>query len=407
VVTKFFWPEGGGGELATYLIAKDVLSKYFRVTIISGTKEPAADVLKHCRYVWWHPFTEKYKPIEWLKLIENAGQLARLVKQADIVYIPSHTLLPLAIIAKRIKPDVKVVVHLHNYQPLTYTSVVLAGKRPNMATDLMVERCEHGSSLRAVFAGMGHYINLASRPALHYADKVVCVSRRQHEILTENLPTLKSKAIVVYNPPPQLPNVEKSLDLEPTIHYTGGGSYVKGFHVFMQAALNILKQGNRASFLLTKEFKREHVVLIRKLDDTFKKTFRLLGHLSHDDVLKLYSRSYAVLVPSTWEEPLPYVIFEAMAAGLIPVVTEMTGSKDLVKLVDPSLVVPLDVDAISMKIVEVLSMDIREKETLSRRAKKVAEEWSAKTKESFLRGIAKGLQISEGIRSLPNEMQTR
>jgi len=171
VVTKLFWPEGGGGELATYLIAKDVLSKYFRVTIISGTKEPAADILKHCRYVWWHLLTEKYKPIEWFKLIESSRQFTKFIEQADIVYIPSHTLLPLAIIAKRIKPSVKVVIHLHNYQPLTYTSVVLAGKRPNMATDLMAEHCEHESSLRAVFTGVSRYINLTSRSALHYADR--------------------------------------------------------------------------------------------------------------------------------------------------------------------------------------------------------------------------------------------
>jgi hypothetical protein len=68
--------------------------------------------------------------------------------------------------------------------------------------------------------------------------------------------------------------------------------------------------------------------------------------------------------------------------------------------VDSSLIVPVDVDAIGAKIVEVLSMDIEEKEALSRRAKQVAREWSAKTKETFLKGIVKALQVHEGIRSL-------
>jgi hypothetical protein len=58
-----------------------------------------------------------------------------------------------------------------------------------------------------------------------------------------------------------------------------------------------------------------------------------------------------------------------------------------------SLIVPVDVDAIGAKIVEVLSMDIEEKETLSRRAKQVAGEWSAKSKKTFLRGIAEVLQV--------------
>ena len=62
---------------------------------------------------------------------------------------------------------------------------------------------------------------------------------------------LRNKVIVIYNPLLRLPNVEKRLDPEPTILYAGGGSYVKGFHVFMQAALNILKRGNYASFLFS------------------------------------------------------------------------------------------------------------------------------------------------------------
>jgi len=102
------------------------------------------------------------------------------------------------------------------------------------------------------------------------------------------------------------------LDPEPTILYVGGGSYIKGFHFFMQAALNALKRGKHASFLLAGEFRREHGVLVRKLNEAFGKRFRLLGRLSHEDVLKLYSRSYAVLVPSVCEEPLPYVVLEAM-----------------------------------------------------------------------------------------------
>jgi len=73
-----------------------------------------------------------------------------------------------------------------------------------------------------------------------------------------------------------------------------------------------------------------------------------------------------------------------MAAGLIPIVTEMTGYKDLVKQIDPSLIVPVNVDSISEKILEVLSMTIDEKKGLSEKAKQVAREWSIKAKEVFL-----------------------
>jgi hypothetical protein len=38
VLTKLFWPDGGGAELATYLIVKNVLSKSFDVVVVSGTR---------------------------------------------------------------------------------------------------------------------------------------------------------------------------------------------------------------------------------------------------------------------------------------------------------------------------------------------------------------------------------
>jgi len=121
---------------------------------------------------------------------------------------------------------------------------------------------------------------------------------------------------------------------------------------------------------------------------------RIFGAVPHQELAKLLSECSVYVHPARFDS-FSLAVVEAMAAGLIPVVTKMTGSKDLVEQVDPSLVVPLDVDAISARIIEVLSMDVGEKEALSRKAKKVAEEWSARTKETFLRGIAKAIQVSE------------
>jgi len=48
-------------------------------------------------------------------------------------------------------------------------------------------------------------------------------------------------------------------------------------------------------------------------------------------MLKLYSRSHAVLVPSVWEEPLPYVITESMAMGTIPIASRIGGIPEVVE----------------------------------------------------------------------------
>jgi hypothetical protein len=73
VFTKLFWPEGGGGELATYLIIRDILSKHFDVTIISGTRNPEPDILKHTRYVHWSTLEARYKSVELIKTFVSIG----------------------------------------------------------------------------------------------------------------------------------------------------------------------------------------------------------------------------------------------------------------------------------------------------------------------------------------------
>jgi glycosyltransferase involved in cell wall biosynthesis len=74
----------------------------------------------------------------------------------------------------------------------------------------------------------------------------------------------------------------------------------------MQGALKILERWSNVKFMLTgglRGFRWKHKELVKKLNDTFTGRFRLLGRLSYKDVLRLYSRSHAVLVPSLYEEP--------------------------------------------------------------------------------------------------------
>jgi len=240
VLTKLFWPEGGT-ELATYLVVKDILSKHFDVAIISGTRSPEPDILKHARYIHWGVLEARYKPIEWIKTFVGIGWIGNLVEEADIVYIPSHTLIPLTIAVRTTNSRAKVVLHLHNYQLLTYTSVVLANREPDVATDIIVELEEHKSLLRALLAGFGHYINYINRFVALLADKIICVSHRQCEIILRHIPGIKNKAEVIYNPPPPIPTINKRVSEEPTLVYAGGASYIKGFQILIKALAKILR----------------------------------------------------------------------------------------------------------------------------------------------------------------------
>jgi glycosyltransferase involved in cell wall biosynthesis len=329
--SKLFWPEGGGGELATYLIARSILSKHFNVTIVSGTRRPEPDVLKAARYVYWSVLESKLKPVEWFKLVANTKHIRSLIEGADVVYITSHTLIPLAIIAKTLKPSVKVVFHAHNYQLLTFTSVVLAGRRPDIATDIMVEYGEHGSLLRAILAGLGHYVNIVNRIALNYVDKVICVSRRQCEILVEHIPELKGRTTVIYNPPPPLPGIDRNLDEEPTLLYAGGGSYIKGYHLALRTLTRIAARLKCKIYMIHVKEVGDAKRMVEKISQTLNGKLMPLDRIPHKEYLELLRRSWGLLFPSIVEEPLPYAIVESMLTGTIPVASRVGGVPEIVK----------------------------------------------------------------------------
>jgi len=332
VFSKLFWPEGGGAELATYIIVRDILSKHFDVTVVSGTRKPSSDILKCCKYIHWSVLESRYKPVEWLRIFPSLQTLKRLVKDADVVYIPSHTLIPLTVIVKRVKPDEKIVIHLHNYQPLTFTSVVLAGREPDLATDILVELGESGSLFRAIASGIGHYINILNRIALRYADRVICVSRRQCELVEKYVPEVRGRTTVVYNPLPPMPSIERDPDETPTLLYLGGGSYIKGFHIAVKVLAEILaKHDCRVYVTYGRSIRPEQVELLERLSKKFNGRLKALGRLPYEELFKLYSKAWALLFPSICEEPLPYAVLEAAATGTIPVAFNFGGVPEVVR----------------------------------------------------------------------------
>lgn len=357
VLSKLFWPEGSGGELATYLVIRDILSKYFDVTVVSGTRKPAPDTLKICRYIHWYMLRTKYKPLEWIKIFANMDYVKRLIKEADIIYLPSHTLIPLAIIFKRLKPGVKIVIHLHNYQPLTYTSVVLSNREPDLATDIIVERWEHDSIARAAAIGLLGSLNKINTLALGVADRIICVSKRQRELILRKMPWLRFKTHVIYNPPPHTPSIEKRLSPLPKFLYGGGFSVIKGIHVLMKALKNleIREKIQMPRLIITYGRISENqrfVEMIKRLNIKVE----ILGRISYEEVLKLHRISWATLFPSINEEPMPYTVLESALLGTIPIASRTGGIPEILEgtLAEKYMFTPGEAGELAKKIEDIM-----------------------------------------------------
>jgi len=328
VVSEKLWPEGGGAELATYFIVK-MLAQHFIVSVFTGTEFSHIDGAQVV-YIPWLKANDKFTL--WLKIARNIDIIERGIRKHDVVYVPRASF-PIVPIAKKLGK--KVIVHLHDYIPISYNAVVFPNMRKssnNSNVDVIrFEVLEHNSITKAALAGFLSRLTILWRLWLSQADIIICVSNRQAKIISSLAHELARKIEVIYNPLPKtLPVEEKKFEC-PTFTYAGGGSYIKGFYVFAKMALNVLRARSNITFFLLRSFNPKQREVMKMLNDVFTGKLRLLGFLPYEDVLRLYSKSHAVLVPSISEEPLPYVVMEAMAMGTIPIASNVGGIPEIVK----------------------------------------------------------------------------
>jgi glycosyltransferase involved in cell wall biosynthesis len=269
-------------------------------------------------------------------LLRRDERFEEMLSKHNILYIPlaAYPLIPLA---KR--NGLKVVVHLHNYAPIRYSSIkyyfesetldVIKEFRYAVFHEFFIQK----SVSRVLLCPISYTLYLQSKKWISKADKVVCVSRRQAEIIADQAPELRDKIEVVYNPlPPKTINAEprKELDNTPTFLYVGGDSYVKGFHILLQALSKLGKQGVKARFILTNRYSPRSLEILKQLSDKYGNLeIQVLGRIEYSRLIELHRKAWALLFPSIWEEPLPYAVVEAMALGTIPIASKVGGIPEL------------------------------------------------------------------------------
>jgi len=325
VVSETFWPEGGGADLATYLILKLIRDAGFKITVLTGTSNPI--LLKNVDYY----YTKFLKGKNRIEMFIHANLLAKnktfikLLNTHHILYIP-RLAYPLIPIGK--KQGLKVIVHLHDYTPIRYNAVkyFFEPDNQNIVTQIKMgifhEYRNNKSLIRTIMMPTTYPLYRASKNWLQEADTIICVSKRQAEIVKQQLSNAKIE--VVYNPPPPMPPIEKKLSEIPTFLYVGGDSYLKGFPIVLWA-LSKLRHNYKA--YITGRVSAKWANLVNKLGGKVA----LLGRIPYSDVLKLHAQAWALLFPSVWEEPLPYSVVEALMAGTIPVAFAVGGVPEIVE----------------------------------------------------------------------------
>ncbi|MCW3982389.1 MAG: glycosyltransferase family 4 protein [Candidatus Bathyarchaeota archaeon] len=352
----------GGAEKATHLIMKLLSNQGFNLTVIAGDS-----VVEKIGQITWvyNPLLDAPSKFHlWTNLLtRDLSEIVTLIKQNDVVYIPrlAYPLIPLA---KRYGK--KVVVHLHDYQPLSCCAAVFpnsetvdTGLLNDMKISLQYEFKSTHSLQRASMFSLCAPFNQLCKKWLEYADEIICVSERQRQIVKAALPQLANKLTTIYNPLPEQALFKKELSPnKPSILFMGGDSYAKGFDTFLSASQRILKRGVKVEFNLTRNVNQKNRLMLERLSQRFDGGYNIFGYLDHSYLLKLQSASHATLFPSIWEEPLPYAVAESMLSGTLPIASKVGGVPEIVEgtVAEKLLFNPLDIEECVERIETVLGM---------------------------------------------------
>jgi glycosyltransferase involved in cell wall biosynthesis len=328
MVAPTYWPEGSGGTLATYLIVK-FLSRTgrFDITVLTGTRNP--EVVPGVRYVV-DPFVKLVeKRFSIPRLVEK--RYSRLMEKYDVVYaVYAYTFIP---VAKKLGK--RVIVHLHDYRPVSPSSVILANQAENptlskLALDSFKVKWFERKALKSLFLNIGEVLRTPLIAKwVSEADVIIAVSRRHAELLARALPPLRNKLVVVYNPPPPIPRIKREPGETPVFLYVGGESYLKGFYVLIEAIEMALREGVRAKFIFAGKYSSRARRVISRINKVYGNVIHLTGRIPHTELLNLYKQAWALLFPSILEEPLPYAVMEAVLTQTIPISSKVGGVPEI------------------------------------------------------------------------------
>ena len=173
---------------------------------------------------------------------------------------------------------------------------------------------------------LGGSKTLEERKALlNVCEKLIFVSNWVKERFFEGLEKKNHrKCIVVY---PSVSPLSKFPKKENIISFVGKLNRSKGFHLFGNSIIKILKKYKKWKAIVIGDEPREKYSFNHK-------RLEYKGWVSHTKALKVYNKTSISVIPSTWEEPFGRTAMEAASRGCATIVSKRGG---LVETVNDAL----------------------------------------------------------------------
>jgi glycosyltransferase involved in cell wall biosynthesis len=255
------------------------------------------------------------------------GEIASLVRRRRVRVVHAHNIHPLfgwrALAAAR-AAGARTLLHLHNYRLFCAIGIAYRDGAPcfrcrqGRTRPGLRLRCRGSWPEAAVYA-----IALrAQEPRLlDHVDQFVAVSDALATHLRDlGLPAPLTATLPNFVPDEELATGSAAADGEFALA-AGRLTEEKGFDTAIAAA-----RAGRVPLVIAGAGPDE--ARLRKLAEGSE--VRFAGRLAPDDLARLRRRAAVVLAPSRWEEPCPYSVLEALAAGVPVLASDRGGLPEMV-----------------------------------------------------------------------------
>lgn len=318
----------------------------------------------------WHDRTRANKFLKYFSWLVCAFTFPNVQTYNVFLAGGLHITLPLMRIFKRIRDDQKIIVHLGDH-----TLYFLYSNRYKVRVhklllwtlskyDAIIVEGKMGARFAKKMLGEKTppiYIVSSGIPKNHF-DKAIMVT-----------PKFSSHKILFMG---QGPNKNRM--------------FYKGLDITIEVFKKLHKENNFLELIIVGEW--EDNLISELLDSCEKDTRKNIHFIGQVNDLSPYLEDSFLYLHCARGEAFGVTVLIAMLSGMIPIVSNLTGSQEVVEELCSELVVPLEIDIIVKKIQWVLSLNLKEKEKLSIRAKEIALKYSEENvvnqyKETFFKVV--------------------
>jgi glycosyltransferase involved in cell wall biosynthesis len=337
-LSELFYPHGSGAEYATFLYAKLLSRADFNITVVTNKFDGEPEVSKHGKLsIYRLPLLGESGSVKYAILkrfdVLFSSFMRKMMKWADVIYVPRFWFSAIPLAKAFGKP---IITHLHDYIPICSLAILYDETKAKVCDSRSIicsPRCIYAfektrnrnfqETLTSVVlnSGVGRYL-----PKLvELSDSIICVSKSQRNIIARKEPSLSKKLHVIYNPLPKLSIIEMKGD---DLGYFGGSDVLKGFRVLYQALSSLNHASSRLIRIHSTKFQVPSEQVARALNGL---GFVLYDKLDKSEFDKVYENIRAVVVPSVWHEPWPYVVVEALVQGRFVIASHIGGIPEQVE----------------------------------------------------------------------------